>query len=413
MLLRTFTPSISLLVALLGHACKPSAPTSPAGASAIAPLDPGAIPFDDAHWEYDATEHEVTEHLGRPALRLHGGFALLRDVELAEGTIEFDMAFEPDTAFPGVAWHVQDTKTFERFYLRVFLSGSREATQYTPYFNGVSGWQLYHGPGYNSKVRFRGNTWVPIKLVVSGGRAEAYVGGAQEPTMVIPRLELGASTGRVALQVESLPASWGVTPIWFSNVRVTPAEAPALRRPAPEVPARPGRVPTWQVSEVFSLAKIAGRKQLPPEEAAAHEWTALPTDPEGLANLARVQGVGKDRDTAFARVTVVSDRAQTKRLDFGFSEQARVYLDGRLLYSGDDTWSSRDITFQGVVGYFDAVYLPLAAGPNELWFAVTENVDMRGGWGVLAAFEDLEGLSFAPHASVRRPARMAETTPPS
>lgn len=385
---------LPLLVSSLQLACKPSAEGSTTPPAAAAPLHPDAIPFDDAHWEYEAREHEVTQHLGRPALRLHGGFALLRDVELAEGTIEFDMAFEPDTAFPGIAWHVQDTKTFERFYLRVFLSGSREATQYTPYFNGVSGWQLYHGLGYNSKIRFRGNTWVPIKIVISGGRAEAYVGGVEEPTMAIPRLELGAATGRVALQVESLPASWGVTPIWFSNVRVTPAAAPPLRSPAPQDRSRPGRVPQWQVSEVFSEAKIAPLRQLPADEVAAHQWTELPADPEGLTNLARVQGVGAERDTVFTRVTVISERAQTKRLDFGFSEKARVYLGGRLLWSGDDTWSSRDITFQGVVGYWDSVYLPLAEGPNELWFAVTENVDMRGGWGVLAAFEDLDGIRF-------------------
>ncbi|MEM9452901.1 MAG: hypothetical protein AAGF11_01895 [Myxococcota bacterium] len=398
------TPLLPLLAFSLLLACKPSAEGSTTPSTVVAPLHPDAIPFDDAHWEYEAREHEVTRHLGRPALRLHGGFALLRDVELAEGTIEFDMAFEPDTAFAGAAWHVQDTETFERFYLRVFLSGSREATQYTPYFNGVSGWQLYHGPGYNAKVRFRGNTWVPIKIVISSGRAEVYVGGMArsgveeptmiEPTMAIPRLELGATNGRVGLFVEPLPVSWGVTPIWFSNVRVTPSVAPPLRSPAPEDRSRPGRVPKWQVSEAFSEAKIATLRQLPADEAAAHQWTPLPTEPEGLANLARVQGAGKDRDTVFTRVTVISERAQTKRLDFGFSEKARVYLGGRLLWSGDDTWSSRDITFQGVVGYWDSVYLPLVEGPNELWFAVTENIDMHGGWGVLAAFEDLDGIRF-------------------
>jgi hypothetical protein len=70
----------------------------------------------------------------------------------------------------------------------------------------------------------------------------------------------------------------------------------------------------------------------------------------------------------------------------------RVYLNGRLLYSGNDTFLSRDYRFLGSIGYFDALYLPLRQGENELLMAVSED---QGGWGVQAKIADRSGLSLA------------------
>jgi hypothetical protein len=54
--------------------------------------------------------------------------------------------------------------------------------------------------------------------------------------------------------------------------------------------------------------------------------------------------------------------AQSKRLDFGFSDRVRVYLNGNLLFSADDSYRSRDYRFLGSIGWFDSLWLPLAAG---------------------------------------------------
>ena len=90
-------------------------------------------------------------------------------------------------------------------------------------------------------------------------------------------------------------------------------------------------------------------------------------------------------------MTIRSDGAQTKRLDFGFSDRALVFLNGRALYRGDDGYRSRDYRFLGSIGYFDAVYLPLEEGDNELVVAVSEDF---GGWGVQARLEDLADVAF-------------------
>ena len=73
------------------------------------------------------------------------------------------------------------------------------------------------------------------------------------------------------------------------------------------------------------------------------------------------------------------------------SDRVRVYLNGRLLFRGDDNYQSRDYRFLGSIGYFDSLYLPLAKGGNELLIAVSEEM---GGWGIQAKLEDLAGITL-------------------
>lgn len=83
-------------------------------------------------------------------------------------------------------------------------------------------------------------------------------------------------------------------------------------------------------------------------------------------------------------MTINADKPGVRKLTFGFSDRARVYLNKQLLYAGEDNFMSRDYRFLGTIGYFDAVYLNLKQGPNELWIAVSENF---GGWGIKAKLE--------------------------
>jgi hypothetical protein len=104
-----------------------------------------------------------------------------------------------------------------------------------------------------------------------------------------------------------------------------------------------------------------------------------------------VNGIREGRNTVYVRATIRSRTAQTKALAFGFSDRAVVYANGRPLFSGDDSYRSRDYRFLGSIGWFDRVYVPLEVGENELVFAVSEDF---GGWGVQARFEDTGGLDL-------------------
>ena len=182
---------------------------------------------------------------------------------------------------------------------------------------------------------------------------------------------------------------------WFSNVRFTPAAAPPLVGKAPDESVE-GRIPAWAVSPTLS--------GLPPDGALpspSGAWTSLQTEPSGLANLAFARSLSRERDTAIACATIRVGEASRRRLRFGFSEHARVWLNGIPLFDGDEVWHERDITFQGIVGDWYALWLALEAGDNELCFGVTENVQMRAGWGFTAAFDDASGLQFStPRATI-------------
>ncbi|MBL7961913.1 hypothetical protein JNL27_16895, partial [bacterium] len=104
-----------------------------------------------------------------------------------------------------------------------------------------------------------------------------------------------------------------------------------------------------------------------------------------------IQGITDSANTAFAKVTVVSDKDQIKKLTFGFSDRVRVYCNGKIIYSGIDNYVSRDYRFLGTIGYYDAIYVSLQKGKNEIWMAVSEDF---GGWGLQAAIEDTKDITF-------------------
>ena len=152
-----------------------------------------------------------------------------------------------------------------------------------------------------------------------------------------------------------------------------------------------GSVMKWRVSAPFSEKTLEGALEITPNLTNDLNWTVLGSEPTGLANLSRVATLSREANTVFARVTVISDRAQAKTLAFGFSDRLRLFLNNQLLYTGNNGYRSRDYRYLGTIGYFDAVTVPLKKGKNELWFAVSESF---GGWGLQAAFEDTDGLTI-------------------
>jgi len=80
----------------------------------------------------------------------------------------------------------------------------------------------------------------------------------------------------------------------------------------------------------------------------------------------------------------------SKMLRLGYSDIARIYVNGALLYRGDNSQYSRDPGFLGIVGLHETLAVPLRAGRNEIAFVVEEN---SGGWGVEAQFVEPNGLA--------------------
>jgi hypothetical protein len=328
------------------------------------------VPLDSDRWTAPAAP---AKHLGRDCFLVEN--AVVADLEPVDGTIEIELAVGPERAFPGVVWRFQDDENFESFFVRPHQVGNPDSIQYTPVFNGMSSWQLYHGTGYWAPVAFPIDEWFRIRVAFAGSRADVYVADPDEPVLQVRELKRPVAPGRVGIAAGGPPvhvASFGYG-----------GETP-LRAEPPPLPAVEGIVPAWEVSDAFPESEI-GR-------SGGRTWTRLAADPNGLADLSRVNGIRDGRNTVLARTTIHSDRARAARMELGFSDRAVVYLNGAALYRGDDRYRSRDYRFLGSIGWWDSLYLPLLEGDNELVLAVSEDF---GGWGVQARFPDARGLTFA------------------
>lgn len=342
-------------------------------------------PFDTSAWNIHAAESRVETYRGRSALLLRDGAAWLRGSRFQNGTIEFDIAFSDALGFPGIAFRAATHDDYELFYLRENLSGQPHATQYTPVLHGLYAWQIYAGTSWEASARWTFDRWMHVKLVVSGTRAELYVDDSA--VQVIPRLRGPEGSGEVGFVVAPGAAR-------FANLVLRPEREPPLPSAPPVVrdSTSASIVRTWRVSTPFAESLMTSVADLPAVPGNA-TWATLDIEERGIANLARLAGNGNGRNTVVAAVTITSDRARIVPVRFGFSDRVRVYLNGRMLYVGNDGFGTHDPDFLGIVGLFDELALPLKRGTNELWFAVSETF---GGWAITADLPDRDGITVRP-----------------
>jgi len=334
--------------------------------------------LDSPGWTWEGKAPVPTEHLGRPCFRLQDTTGLFGGVEVADGVVELELAVGRERGFHGVVWRARDFENAESFYVRPHQVGNPDSVQYAPFFNGLGGFQLYHGPGFWAPVAFPLDEWFTIRVVYAGTRAEIYAGGADEPVLAVGELKRALAAGRVGVMTS-------LAPVHVSRFSFAAGPSTAFRPQPPAGPAAAdGVVSEWSVSDASPEDVLEGSDLLPADVLAARVWSTLRSEPTGLVDLARLTGVRDGRNTVLARATLRAPRARTAELAFGFSDRAAVYLNGRLLYRGDDGYLSRDYRFLGSIGYFDRLYLPLADGENDLVVAVSEDF---GGWGLQAKLD--------------------------
>ncbi len=349
------------------------------------------VEFSGRTWRVVGEGVKVERYLGREAVRFRSGAIVLPDVQFENGTVEFDMATSGHRSFSGLAFRIGDGGFYEDFYLRPHNSGRFDAMQYTPVFNGISAWQLY--PEYNASIEIPTDRWLHVKLVISGSRLEVYFDGAGEPTLVVDDLKGDRRSGRLALK-SNFPAAGELPelyPVAFANFVMRPDDEAGTynepREPTAELVRR------WALSPAVP-APEGVPAELPAELMATDGWTVVEAESSGLVNLARYRGTppGSSQAMLLARTVVESDRDRVKKLNFGFSDRGSIFLNGQILFSANNTYRSRSQRYLGVVTVEnDAVYLPLRRGENELLFAVSEAF---GGWGLIARFENLDGISL-------------------
>jgi hypothetical protein len=342
------------------------------------------IPFTADKWNLEGAQTSLETWQGKESILLKTGAIITKGIDLRDGIIEFDMSFPQDRGFPGIGFRVLDMSNFEQFYVRPHQSGNPDATQYTPVFNNYAGWQLYHGPGYSAAIPLKGDQWHHIKIDMHGIEAEIYFDNMQTPLIKVAELKLGWKGGNIALVSGGLPTR-------FANLQYTVKQGNAPAAIAVPANGTDGLITRYQVSNQLNRNIIEQKLQLTPDIKSKLKWTTQSSESSGTINLAKFTQVSDTGKLMIARVVIRSEEDQVKPISFGFSDFVLVYLNDKAIYSGMDSFRSRDYRYLGTIGFFDVLFLPLKKGDNELWFAVTEDF---GGWGVKAKLGDMNKISL-------------------
>lgn len=326
-----------------------------------------------------AADVKIDTFQGRRALWLRNGTqAIKTGVQIADGTIEFDVAPMDRGDFVAIVFRRESFSDHENIYLRPRQSGAFMAIQYAPRTRGSSTWQLY--PEFTAKTMWPRNEWTHVRVRVEGSKLDVFVGDEQTPTLSVPRLRHGVAAGDVAFwaRVNDQPAEWAAT---LSNIQIRPAAQAAARVPAGAPPA--SFVAQWDVAGPVPTT-------LPQVETvpANLQWTAARAEESGLVNLNRVFRAQPQlgRQTAFLRATIDASRAERKLVGIGYSDDVTVFVNGEPVYSGINGWNTRIPEYVSFVdARFERAWLPLRAGRNEIILAVTD--DQRFGWGAAMNME--------------------------
>jgi hypothetical protein len=157
--------------------------------------------------------------------------ALVPGVELGNGTIEIDLAGEPDPGAPagargfvGVAFRVQpEGRTYDAFYVRPTngRAEDQERRNHTLQYVSEPDWPWYRlreeTPGrYESYADVEPAKWIHLRIEIAGAKARLTVDGAEQPALIVNDLKSGAdAVGAVALWIE------GSTIAHFANLKIT------------------------------------------------------------------------------------------------------------------------------------------------------------------------------------------------
>jgi hypothetical protein len=315
------------------------------------------------------------------------GYALLKDFTFHDGTIEVDTQPNGNMG-AGIAFRYRDKDTYEDFYLRPRpkCDQAEDCIQYAPNTKGVLLWDVF--PQFQAPAPLKdGMVWNHIRMVISGKRMNIYVNGATQPSLKIGHLEGDSMEGGIFLE----------GPGTFANLVITPGATDGLT-PAPEPDSTDmdkRLVRNWQLSGWTTLdaGKEPAYANLP-----SSGWSSIEAERAGLVNISRIDGLPTDRKTrtvAWLKTTIVSNKAQTKKVDFGWVREAWVFVNGQLVYADKNMYQPPEQRKKpdGRLSLDNGSFnLPLQAGKNEIAIAVASQFY---GWGVKMQVADLEGIKLA------------------
>jgi hypothetical protein len=305
---------------------------------------------------------------GRKALHLSGEQAsllVIPDLALSEGWIELDVGAD-GTAYPGIAFRIQDSLNYELAYIQPHTSGKWDAIQYDPVFHGSNTWQLYYGPGAQIEADTPPKEWHKMRIDFEEHRALIQV-GVQDP-LVIPRLAHIHRSGGIGL--------WTYLPAYFSNLRVgddSPMfDFSGVTGPLQELP--PGLVGSWLLEG----------------------YGAIEAEPHGILNLNRYLPI-QTREATLIREIEVHEGGNFE-FSPGFSDQLILEIDGDIIFQGENTFAPGSVWEErGYVSIADGISHYLSAGVHRITARLKATEPF--GFGIALIIEGENYTLFPPQIS--------------
>lgn len=324
---------------------------------------------------------------------LNGGIGTLNTASFSSGQIDFDMKpIGYDDA--GIIFHRRGEQDGEFVYIRANpdCPVAEDCVQYAPITHDRMSWNSY--PNYQGAAPISPSGWNHVTLQVADGKMRVFFNHAAEPSIAVPRLLGLASQGGIAFK----------GPAVFANLVVRPEAQPDLSSVVPE-PVQPGTVTAWLAATptIRDRAVAISAASIPAPSA----WHLIDVERTGLVDFSRAFGAGAapSLSTAWLKTTISASRPVLRTVHIGFAMQASVFLNGRLVYSGNNPYyPSASRTSPGGRVRFDNAVIPLdlQAGRNELVLAIGN--DWRAdestprpshyGWAAEARFEQADGLDL-------------------
>ena len=336
------------------------------------------VPVGSKDFEFFEREpRKLVQHNGKDAIYLNGK-AFLKDIPLRDGTLEVEFAAAKPRSFGGFIFRASDEENYEAVYVRLHKSTMPDATQYNPEYNGEANWQLYGE--YQAFATFNQNEWNKLRIEIRGSQLKIFLNDMSKPALQLDNLRHDAKAGFIGF--------YSFIGAYFTNFKyeVYTDETPVTSLEA----AAPGIIDLWELSDPGLMAKV-DTEQYP--DISKMNWKMAKTEPSGLLPINKYvkKGTagsfeGNKDEVVWARHIFNSREATTKKFYFDYSDNIEVFLNGRLIFSGKNSFRYKGLTFRGDVKLEgNLLYLPLEAGDNEILCAVS---DRANGWGLMGKLID-------------------------
>jgi len=312
------------------------------------------------------------------------GIAYLDGIDFQNGIIECDLYSPSPKAYLGIVFRLGSLTNFEYIYFQPHTSGKWDAVQYDPIFNGSATWQLYHGKPYQAVANVPTKKWFHVKIEVNDDIAKVFIDNNPNATL------------SVKLQHEFVSGGVGVCsyhPANFANLKITKHTASNILKTRTLPSHDDGKyISNWLISEPYDNFNFAIDKPFL-NETLITRWHKVNAEDNYLINLNRYFSKSNSKNTVLAKTILISDKKQSKKLHFGYSDKIRVYLNSKELYRGDNRFiASGKYNDRGyVIDKQNTIELLLDEGENELIIEISED---KFGWGLIAKVEDLNGLKI-------------------